>query len=396
LKILIVTSALPYPAASGGALRVAGIVQGLLNAQHEVTLASFHDEPLPTLPSQLNIITHPTPTRSRNQRIKTLLLSQRADIQERLWSESFFQQLVTAHTQESFDIIQFEGIEMACYLLPFVAYKKHAKLIFDTFNAEADLQRMIYEIERQTLKRLPQAMYSWLQAKRIATYEQQLCEQADKTLVVSEEDAEILVRYPIKRTYPIIASGITVSDYTQNNACKPLGERTLVFTGKMDYRPNIDAMLWFCEQILPKLPNTRLVIVGQKPVSSIQTLTQKYPVEITGWVDSVVPYLRGATVYIAPLRMGSGTRLKILEALACGCAIIATPLAAAGLNEPVLQTMKIAEHANDFANAVLNLLDNAPHRAELGQKAIVAVRDSYDWGVIIPRLLNVYGELNHG
>src|SRR5690606_23656791 len=114
-----------------------------------------------------------------------------------------------------------------------------------------------------------------------------------------------------------------------------LGPCALIFTGKMDYRPNVDAMLWFASDILPQvrsiMPDVRLYVVGQKPHPRLEVLRDHDHIVLTGWVPEVTPYLHAAAVYIAPLRMGSGTRLKILEAMAAGCAIVATTLAAAGL-----------------------------------------------------------------
>src|SRR5690606_4780196 len=113
-------------------------------------------------------------------------------------------------------------------------------------------------------------------------------------------------------------------------------------------------------------------------------------ITLTGWVDSVLPYLQSADIYVAPLRMGSGTRLKILEALAAGCGVVATPTAAAGLLPATKQAMRIAATEAEMIAAILALLPNTPERTALGQAAQFAVKENYDWSVLIPRLLAAY------
>jgi polysaccharide biosynthesis protein PslH len=224
--------------------------------------------------------------------------------------------------QQDFDLIQFEALEIACYLPIVKQAGTQAKLCFDTFNAEADLQRVIFEIDRQEFKRWHIAIYSYIQSKRIAQYEGALCRMADLVIAVSHEDQKLLSQYRADKPIGIVPSGIFVDDYAVPDASVQLAANAIVFTGKMDYRPNVDAMLWFADSILPHIPQAQLTIVGQQPHPRIQHLAERANISLTGWVDSVQPYLSAAAVYIAPLRMGSGTRLKILEAMATGCGII--------------------------------------------------------------------------
>ncbi|MBZ0310374.1 MAG: glycosyltransferase, partial [Anaerolineae bacterium] len=156
--------------------------------------------------------------------------------------------------------------------------------------------------------------------------------------------------------------------------------------------------------ILPRIQNAisaphlapHLYIVGQKPHPRLAPLRDNPAITITGWVDSVKPYLQAADVYIAPLRMGSGTRLKLLEAMASGCAVVATSAAAAGLLSEPKNAMIITDTESEMAEAVVNLLKNPTQCRELGEQARHAVRQHYDWQVLIPRLLAAYGEMGLG
>ncbi len=394
-NILVITPSLPYPPASGGALRNYGILHGLAQAGHQVTLLTFHEgtikpEKTPLAQICTHIETVMPPERSRLHRLRDLIFSTQPDIAKRLYSAAFQDKLLSLLQQTHFDIIQFEGIEVACYLPIVKATGTLAKLVFDAHNAEAELQRIISEIDRQETKRLLAALYSMIQTRRIARVEGDLCHMADAVIAVSPEDAAALQQYLPKNPITVVPSGVFVDDYVKADSSITLPPNSVVFTGKMDYRPNVDAMVWFAFNIFPQLHDANLVIVGQKPHPNIQKLTDYENILLTGWVESVLPYLHQAEVYIAPLRMGSGTRLKILEAMACGCAIVATSTAAAGLNEAARSAMIIADDEAEFASAIEHLLDHPAQREILGNQAKTVVKTHYDWSVLIPRLLEVY------
>ncbi|HEX2622390.1 MAG TPA: glycosyltransferase [Phototrophicaceae bacterium] len=408
IKTLLITASLPYPPASGGAIRVYGILKGLHAAGHHITLMAFtesQDDSIPLVQFCQQIITLPAPHRSISNRLRDLLLSRQPDIAGRLYSEDFATRLRELLSQEKFDLIQIEAIEVASYLPIAKAAQPEAKLVFDTFNAEYLLQRVIFQIDRQDIKRLPAALYSLIQAGRIERFEREMCQLADAVIAVSPEDADALRGFREDHRIHIVPSGIFVDDYQSNNSGSEIpniasSTPRLVFTGKMDYRPNVDAMLWFTEAILPQIqqqiPDIRLYIVGQKPHLRLDVLRDNPAITLTGWVDSVQPYLDRAAVYVAPLRMGSGTRLKLLEAMAAGCAIVATTIAAAGMLDETREAMLIADTVDELAAAIVKLLQNPELRRTLREAARRAVRDHYDWSVIIPRLTAMYGELGLG
>lgn len=411
----MVTAALPYPLISGGAIRTYGMLRGLNHAGHELSLLSFHDGE--TVPAQTplanccqRIETMPPPVRTTADRLRDLLLSTAADMEKRLHSDDFSTKLFNLVRESDFDLIQFAGLEVAGYLPILRQEKVRAKLVYDAFNAEASLQHSMYLIDRSSIYRLPGALYSLLQSQRLHRFEAQVCRAADLVIAVSSEDAAILREYRKDGRVSIVPSGIFVEEYAPETSetgelslerrevkqSVIFPEKTIVFSGKMDYRPNVDAMLWFCNEILPHVPGATLIIVGQQPHIRIQHLTERNNIRLTGYVDSVQPYLRAADVVVAPLRMGSGTRLKILEAMACGCAIVATSLAASGLSPDAKSSMLIADSEMSFADAVNRLLNTVELRKNLGKQARKTVAAYYDWSVIIPRLLDVYRSLQIG
>jgi len=240
--------------------------------------------------------------------------------------------------------------------------------------------------------------YSTIQAKRLKRFEKWICQTVDGVIAVSEEDRDFLSRHEGSPIF-VVPNGIFVDDY-QPPLDRQRQPNQLVFTGKMDYRPNVDAMEWFSARILPRVlrrcPLTELIIVGRNPHPRIQALAAAEHITVTGWVDSVRPYLQAAAVFVVPLRMGSGTRLKILEAMASGCAVVSSAIGAAGLHRDVRQAIEVAADEADFAQIIVSLLQNEERRQELGRQASQQAASHYDWQVLIPKLLRAYRDIGLG
>lgn len=401
MKILILTPALPYPAHQGGALRNQGIIRGLAAAGHEISLLSFSDDsvgdwtPLYSWCRQIKVI--PAPPRSLRDRLHDLFVTGQPDLAQRLLSNDFRTQLIELLNSERFDIVQIEGLELGIYLRVIQEYQPEARIVYDAHNAEHMLQQGIANVERASPVKLPGAIYSQIQARRIRQFEREVCQQADAVIAVSEDDARSLSAFRPDRTVFVVPNGIFVDAYTVEEPPPALGDHVLVFTGKMDYRPNVDAMRWFVGAILPRIrervPDARLYIVGQKPHTSLHQLRSVDGVEITGWVARVQPFLSAAHVYIAPLRMGSGTRLKILEAMASGKPVVATSAAAAGLNPETRSALIIADDPANFAERTAALLQDPVEQQRLGALARQQVSMHYDWSALIPCLSRVHAQL---
>ena len=404
MRVLFLTPQLPYPPHQGTALRNFGLVRGVAQAGHEVWLLSFAGEGQP-LPAETPLVylcaavhTVPAPPpRSRLARLRDVLLTGEADMARRLRSEAFGAALARLLAREGFDAIHIEGIEMAVYLPIIKRAQPAAITLYDAHNAEHDLQRRVFEVDRAQPARWAGAAYSWLQWRRLTRFEREVCRAVSAVVAVSEADAAALRRLagvPVA----IVPNGIDAAKYAQPPVEQvDIGPAALVFSGKMDYRPNVDAALWFAERVLPRvrqaIPAARFVAVGQQPHPRLQSLRGAPGVVLTGWVPAVEPYLHAAAVYVAPLRMGSGTRFKVLQAMAAGCAIVSTALGAEGIDAQPGRDLLIADTDADFAQAVLDLLREPERRRALGRAGQDLARSRYDWSAIIPRLLDMYPAL---
>jgi glycosyltransferase involved in cell wall biosynthesis len=171
----------------------------------------------------------------------------------------------------------------------------------------------------------------------------------------------------------------------------------------MDYRPNIDAMLWFAGEVLPLIqrqaPTVQLQIVGMNPHARLQRLQANAAIQITGAVPDVRPYLHAADVYVIPMRVGGGTRFKALEAMAAGKAIVSTTLGVEGIGTSHAQELLIGDTPAEFAAAVLRLhadrAAGAPLAQHLGRQARAFVAAHYTWDQIVPTVETLYAELIH-
>jgi sugar transferase (PEP-CTERM/EpsH1 system associated) len=397
LRILILAPHLPYPPHAGGTLRMFGMIKGLAHQGHSLALLSFAEADQPVAQTPLMklcqpALTVPAPHRSLINRLSDLLAG-RADYARRFWSESYRSALADLLAQEHFDVIHIP-IEMAAYVSLIREQAQSAFLVHDSLNAEYDLQWRIALRDLTRPARWVGAFYSLLQAPRLRRMEADLCRGVDAILACSEADAHKLAALPHTTHITVIPNAISVDSYASTSAPIDLPHPLLVFTGKMDYRPNIDAAIWLVEDIFPQIrqraPQAHLAIVGQKPTRRIQALAEHPNVTVTGAVDHIEPYLAAAEVYLAPLRMGSGTRFKLLEAMAMRRAVVSTRLGAEGLAVEHGRHLLLADTATEFAAAVYDLLADSDQRQRLGEAGRALVSSQYDWAAIIPSLEKVY------
>lgn len=402
-RILFLTPQMPYPPEQGAAIRNYNLIVQVA-AQHDVALLSFAQEidqdagPLAEICRPLVRVPMP-PERSARERLRALLTTDKPDMALRLYAPAYAQALRELLTREPFDIVQVEGLELACYL-PLVRQwlgERAPRLILDEYNAEYLLQWRAFEADLRSLRRLPTTLYSLVQWRRLERFERTVCRQADRVLAVSEADAEALRRL-VKGLDPVVVpNGVDTTRYHPGLPDSlPLEHPALLFTGKMDFRPNTDACLWFHRHVWPLVrarTQARLYIVGKNPPARLKPLWDDPSVTVSGYVPDILPYFGGADVYIAPLRIGGGTRLKVLEAMAAGLPLVSTTLGVEGIALSPGRHALLADTPVAFAEAILSLLADPERRQALGAAARQFVLEHYDWRLIAPRLAPVYASL---
>jgi glycosyltransferase involved in cell wall biosynthesis len=293
------------------------------------------------------------------------------------------------------DIVQIEGLEMAPYGLAARRLTDGCgpRLVYDAHNAEWVLQDRAWRTDLGRPRLWHGALYSLAQTWKLRRFERRLLGAADATVAVSARDAEALREVAPGAAIAVVPNGVDTDAYRQADPAA-VDPALVVFTGKMDFRPNIDAMAWFCREVWPRVragrPEARLAIVGRDPAPRVRALAGA-DVDVTGAVDDVRPHLARAGVVAVPLRVGGGTRLKVLEAMAMGKAIAATDLAVEGLNVRDGAEALLADTGPLLAEAVLRLMSDADLRARLGARARARAEGEYAWSALVPAIEALYG-----
>jgi glycosyltransferase involved in cell wall biosynthesis len=389
VRILFLTPDLPLPADQGAKLRTIGLMRAAARF-HQVDVVSFAgmEEPRSDAESSLAdicrnvVVVDAPPPRPVVRRAFSLLFDPLPDLAHRLESEAYRAALWDHLQENTYHVIQIEGLEMMPYLATARSAGKHATIIYDAHNAEMSLQRSMFQAELRNARRLHGGLYSLAQWSKLGTYERVMMNEADTVVAVSEADA---IKLRGRKVTPVIIPNAV--DSTAVPFREPRAERNiLLFLGTLDYRPNADAVAWLVRDILPAIrqsrPDVRLRLVGRG-----SERLQGDGVEGIGYVDSVLSQLEEADALVAPLRMAGGVRFKVLEAMAAGLPVVGTPAGLQGIDAEPDRHALVARTAPDLASAALRVLDDGPLAKRLALAGRKLVQERYDWSVIAPKYL---------
>lgn len=253
-------------------------------------------------------------------------------------------------------------------------------------NVESSLWQRRASTEMNPLRKL----FYTLESAKMTAYERRTLAKFHHVIAVSEHDRQQMLAMDPECEITVVPTGVDTKRFqvAPPSSGTPL---RIVFTGSMDWEPNIDAMEFFCSQIWPRVladyPDGIFQIVGRTPPARVQRLASK-SVQVTGTVPSVAEYLLNATVVVVPLRIGGGTRLKIYEAMAMGKALVSTSIGAEGLNFESGRDLLLADDASSFADAILLLLRDTALRRKVEQAA-TQLASQYDWSVVVRQFSRV-------
>jgi glycosyltransferase involved in cell wall biosynthesis len=250
-------------------------------------------------------------------------------------------------------------------------------IVLFAHNVEHVIWKRLSTVEIRPWRRLALEV-EWRKMRRS---EARACAQVSLTVAVSEVDRTLLTGNAPGAHVRAIPTGVDTVYFAPNGGRETPAH--LVFTGSMDWYPNEDAMLYFIDAVLPRIrrtvPDAILTVVGRRPSSRLRSIAADAGVRVTGTVDDVRPYMSEAAVYVVPLRVGGGTRLKIFEALAMGKAVVSTGVGAEGLPLVPGKHFVQADDPSAFASAVVSLLADANRRGALGSDGRRLVEERYSW-----------------
>lgn len=379
------------PVDTGGKIRSFGILRHLAR-QHEVTLLSYYggDRDIKyenaiaaQLPGAQTIHTA-APDRALTQSFDYILkLPSAAPYAVRKFTDSKVREEVSRRLNNlQLDIAVCDFLSAS---LNFPEPSATPVVLFQ-HNVETMLWRRMARTEKNPVHKLSYSIEAW----KMAAYETRALRRFPHIIAVSEHDCNEMLALSPGCQITVVPTGVDTEQYPVVPSASGDPPR-IVFTGSMDWEPNIDAIEYFCSEIWPQIlasfPNARFQIVGRSPHPRVQRLAS-VSVEVTGTVPSVTDYLRSATVVIVPLRIGGGTRLKIFEAMAMGKALVSTSIGAEGLEVTNGRDILIADDAQSFAASILQLLRDPEVRRKYEQYAAeLAAR--FDWSHIAQRFADV-------
>jgi len=383
--LLLLIHRIPYPPNKGDKIRSYHLLKHL--AQHyRVHLATFVDDPddwqyVPHVEA-LCASSHFAAMKPLVARLKSLgaLLKNRSlslEYYRDKGVERWVKQTVAAHGIER--VLVFSSA-MAQYADPYRA----ARRVVDFVDVDSDKWRQYAE-----KKSFPMSWLYNYEAQRLLSYERQVARDYDASLFVSAPEAELFRQLAPESSRKIghFSNGVDTDYFSPHDShASPYaaGERALVFTGAMDYWPNVDAVQWFCDEVFPQLrtrfPELRFYIVGSRPAPAVQALAQRAGVTVTGTVPDVRPYIAHAAVAVAPLRIARGIQNKVLEAMAMATPVVVSPQALEGIDAIPGSELVLAEDAAAFADAVAALLTGLDSAAgAIGAAARAKVQSRYSW-----------------
>ena len=400
MKVLFVTPYLPSPPRFGGQRRLDGLMRGLAE-KHEVSLLSLRasdaqtENALSTTRQYCReVFDFPLDVLNvENKRKRAMQLRS-------LVSRHTFETLLMLHpefqarfdrvvAEGSYDVVQVEFAQMGVYRLPNGA-RKRPRYVLDEHNIEYEILKRTAEGSGTKLRKL----YNTVNWRKLQREERDAWQRFDGVALTSVRDEQILHEQAPKVPTKVVPNGVDVDLFRGTG--KPVVPGEMLFFGALSYYPNTDGLHYFIDEILPRIlaqrPSARLRIVGPNPASETVARASA-SVEVVGFVDDLRPEIERAAAIVVPLRLGGGTRLKIVEAMAMGRPIISTALGAEGIDVVHGKNVLLADDPDAFANEVVRVLDNPALGASLGAAARELAEQRYSWRAAVSQLEVFYEHL---
>ena len=391
MNLLIVTANLPRPA-WGASARNYHLLKALAR-QHSVSLLALVDSTeagaygdiarLRELVCTVKLISRPKSHSKRWQQLISMARSQPYLLNAFIVPE-MQDALDVLLARDNYDVVLFESILLAGYRLP-----AGIRIIIDQHNIEHELFERTYEQEKSLLRK----WYNWQQGRLLKRGEIERCRNTDVVLVTSERERTVLKGLLPEKVIEVVPNGVDLEMFGGGSPEQEVPNQ-IIFTGTMDYYPNTHAVLFFAQRCWPLIraliPCATWQIVGRNPPLEIQRLAELPGITVTGTVPDVRPYLAASSVAIAPLQIGSGTRLKILEALAMRKATVSTSVGYEGLSLVPGKHLIVADQPEEIAQAIVTLLKNPEMREALGTAGREIAETEYNWrrcGDLLLRIL---------
>jgi glycosyltransferase involved in cell wall biosynthesis len=288
--------------------------------------------------------------------------------------------------REGVDVVLLEGARLAI-----IDVRSGIPVVLDEHNIEYEVLKRTYLTERSPLRKA----YAYLEYRNVRREELATWHRVDRCVFTSERERALATEQSGDTPSAVVPNGVDLDYFSPS--LEAVDRDSLVFSGRMGYRPNTDAAVFFAREVLPlilrKRPRTVLTVVGAEPPREVRKLAGANVV-VTGAVSDVRPYCRRAAVLLAPIRFGGGTRLKVLEAMAMAKPLVSTAVGCEGINAGSGEHLLVADSPIDMAAAVLRLLEDRDLATAIARRGLALVKSSYGWPLLAGQLEAVLLEVS--
>lgn len=397
MKTLILTNRVPFPPNSGYPIVVYNTIKGLLKLGVEITLFSINpkkhridvEDLYDPLLEKISFHAVSLDTEVNVYDAFMNIFSNQSYNVSRYFDDDAAKLLEDILKENEFDIIQFEGLFVVPYL-NVVKENSKARMIYRAHNIESDVWERIAMTERFT----PRRSYLRFLARRLKLYETEQMNRFHQVFAISEQDRQSIVLFGCKTPLEVFPVALDFEKYI--TAPSKTSFPTLFHLGAMDWRPNKEGLEWFLEEIWPDIEKLnselRFYIAGK----NMQKQFYEYDSDnlvVEGEIFDAVEFINSKSIMIVPLLSVSGMRVKIIEGMAMRKCIIATSMAAEGINCEHGKDILIADTADEFYRSILQCLTNPKKWHEIGENARKTAERDHDINVVAQRMLNIYQKL---
>ena len=395
MNILFISTKGPLPTNDGHSLRTFNLLKQI-SIEHNVYLLSFvkFSDELEYITDVQEICLDVKYFDLLTNKSKILLLlsiivnlfSSKPFVAQKYKSRSMSNAIKDVLKRKKIDIVFLDMLPLCCY----IDLLKGHKVFLNEHNVESELLKRQVNNE----KKLFVKKYFTLQQKRLEKFEKESISQVDHIFSCSDTDARLLKRMS-KTNVTVIPNGVDTL-YFSSKGKHPEDDNNIVFVGGMNWFPNFDAIKWFNDDILPlvlkKKPDIVINIIGDN--SKVPSGLNSHNIVFHGRVEDIRPYVERASVFIVPLKIGGGTRLKILDAMSMGKAIVSTSIGAEGLSTTDEENILIADTPEAFSHKIIDAIYDIKKRNSLKENARRFVLDNYQWEKIGQKVMTTFAAVN--
>ena len=397
MRILLLTHRMPFPPNKGDKIRSFNLLS-YLSRRHEVYVASLIDDEQDLLyVAQLRKWVCGFVYEIIGRKLQPLLSARGALRGRSITVTHFYSSRLQSRIDALIDTVPFDCL--FCFSSPMAEYVFRSRHAAGRIRAALRVMDLI-DIDsykwRQYADRAPiwKAWVYRMEATYLSAYERRIARLFDHLFVVTEQERCHFPDSTLASRLHALANGVDLEFFTpQIPPIKRVSGTLLVFTGVMDYWPNVEGVIWFVHRILPHVqrlvPDAQLYIVGNRPTPEVQKLASYNGVTVTGYVQDVREYLAAASVCVVPLRMARGIQNKVLEAMAMGKPVVSTAQAFEGIQAVAGEDIVVAEGEEDFVRAIVGLLSDTGRAESIGARARACVERHYRWDLNLGRLSEI-------